>query len=885
MALGSGTRLGVYEILSLLGSGGMGEVYKARDTRLDRIVAVKVLPTPLATDPALRDRFEREARTISQLSHPNICTLHDVGHEGATDFLVLEYLEGESLEARLTKGALPLKDALAIAIQVAAALGAAHRAGVVHRDLKPGNVMLTKSGAKMLDFGLAKTAAPAVSSIAGSILPTTPPNITAQGTILGTFQYMAPEQIEGAEADVRTDIFAFGCVLFEMLTGRRAFEGKTRASLIGAILKDNPSPASDVQPGLPSALDRVVMTCLAKDPDDRRQNVRDIAVQLSWLLDERAPAALPASAGRHRWRERLAWAVAVAAVAAAVGLVTFIASRPRAAILNATEFSVFPPEKMTFNPNPTAQAISPDGRVIVFAATPSNADSALWIRPIDSLTARLLPGTEGANGPFFSPDSRSVAFFARGKLRKVDISGGPVLALADAPVNGIRLRGGAWNRGGVIVYPPNTFGGLSRVSAAGDALAPATTLDQSRHEVSHGYPCFLPDGRHFLFLASARPSEDSAVYVGSLDSNDVKLVLRTTSAALYATTGHLLFSRDGTLMAQPFDVKRFSTTGDAIPVAEHVGVFFGGVAGGVSETGTLIYRNATGRAGTQLVWMDRAGKAGLVAGPPGQYQNIALSRDEQHIAFDRSGQDTYDVWLRDLQRQITSRLTFQRSNVPVWAPDGRMVVFASSRTGTLNLYQRPSNMSAPDEVLLKLDAQPIVFPSDWSADGQFVTYYRSDPKTQLDQWVLPMEGDRKPFPLLHAEFNESQGQFSPDGKWIAYVSDESGQPEIYVQSFPTLTGKWQISSSGGSQPRWRRDGRELFYVAADRKLMAASVTLAPSFTVEATRPLFETLLPFAPPRQEYEVSADGQRFLLNLPLDTTSPPMTVVVNWNALLKK
>ena len=916
-----GARLGPYEIQSAIGAGGMGEIYRARDTRLDRTVAIKVLPAQFAADPQSRERFEREARAISQLNHPHICTLHDIGNQDGTDFLVMEYLEGETLADRLAKGALPLDQALQCAIQIADALDKAHRKGITHRDLKPGNIFLCSRGptpararhtadaggagrgryadesvnAKLLDFGLAKLRAATTSAIEGvSAAPTVSSPfgaaqggpLTGQGTILGTLQYMAPEQLEGKDAEARTDIFAFGAVVYEMLTGKRAFEGKSQASLISAIMSADPPPIASLQPLAPALLDHVVKRCLAKDPDERWQSASDVKLQLVWVA-ESGPVTAAAPVVHKSSRERIAWTVAGLALVVLVGAGTTLLTRraPSAQEIEPSEFVILPPEKASFGSDVESYAISPDGRRLVFVASGADGTSVLWVRPLDSLTARPLAGTDEARGPFWSPDGRYIGFFARGKLKTIDVAGGPAQTLADASS---LSTGGTWNREGVIVFGPGLSSPLFRVPAGGGTATPVTSLDQPRHADFHENPFFLPDGRHFLFLAvNLAQTDDQGVYVGSLDSKDVKPLLRGNSTVAYSPPGYLLFMRESTLMAQPFDVARLSTTGDAVPVAERVARFLniGGFA--VSESGTLVYRPATALQ-TQLVWVDRTGRPIGIAAPPAAYLDVALAPDDKRVVFSRFGPTGgMDVWLMDLQRRITSRFTFQPpvNNVPVWSPDGRTVAFASARNGGLDIYQRPSNASGPDEPLLKLNAPPIVFPSDWSSDGRFLAYYRGDPKTQLDIWVLPLVEERKPFPFLHAEFNESQAQFSPDGRWMAYQSDESGSPQIYVQSFPTLTGKWQISASGGSQPRWRRDGKELFYLAPDRKLMAVMVKPGAIFEAEGPRALFETALPVAELRQTYAVSADGQRFLMNAPLDAGSPPMTIVLNWTAGLKK
>jgi eukaryotic-like serine/threonine-protein kinase len=881
MALAAGARLGPYEIQSPLGSGGMGDVYRATDTRLDRTVAIKVLAASLATDRQFRDRFDREARAVSALDHPHICALYDVGEHDGTSYLVMQYLEGETLEARLTRGALPLDQALQYAIQVADALDKAHRAGIVHRDLKPGNIMLTKAGAKLLDFGLAKATAPLGAASGLSMLPTTPPGLTAQGTILGTFQYMAPEQLEGKEADARTDLFAFGAVLYEMLTGSRAFGGASHASLISAIMSSQPPPVSAAQRLSPAELDHLIARCLAKDPDDRWQSARDVELQLAWIAETPPQPSSPTARSKSPL-ERLVWALAGLALVALIAAIvtTLVARRAPAARAEPVQFAMLPPDKASFSPDLDAQAVSPDGRQIAFVASGSAGTPQLWIRPLDSMNARTLAGTEGAAHPFWSPDSRSVGFFAAGKLKRIDVEAGPPQTLADAPFP----MGGSWNGDGVILFGRAIGSPLYRVSAGGGATTPATHLDQNGI-ASHGAPSFLPDGRHFFFVAGTGPTSGS-VYVGSLDSSDVKLILRSNSAAVYSPAGYVLFLRESTLMAQRFDLETLSTRGEAVAVAEGVGRFFVAISYVVSDNGILIYRHAATQQ-TRLAWVDRSGRPQASGAPAGVYDEMSLSPDDMRVTFARPGQNGTDVWLTDLERRITSRFTFRPplNNVPIWSPDGRQIIFASARDGHLDFYQRAADASGPDELLLKVNAQPILFPSDWSADGRFLTYYRTDPKTQLDIWTLSLGGDRRPVPFLHGDFNESQGQFSPDGRWLAYVSDESGNQQVYVQSFPALGGQRQISTEGGTQPRWRRDGKELFYLAPDRKMMAVTVKTGATFDADAPRVLFQTELNVPALRQSYAVSADGQRFLLNTSADAGPPPMTVVLNWPALLKK
>ncbi len=891
MALSTGKRLGPYEVLSPAGAGGMGEVYRARDTRLDRTVAIKVLPAHLAENPDLKQRFEREARAVSSLNHPNICLLFDIGHQDGIDFLVMEYLEGETLAARLEKGALPPDQMLRSAVQIADALDKAHRQGVIHRDLKPGNIMLTKSGVKLLDFGLAK-ALPTAGIGDFSQSPTQSRPLTAEGTIVGTFQYMAPEQLEGKEVDARTDIFTFGAVLYEMATGRKAFEGKSQASLIAAIVSSDPPPISTLQPMIPqiAGLDRVVRTCLAKDPDERWQTAHDVMLELKWIAEAGSQAGVPAPlVARRKSRERFAWVTAaiLAALTVTLGVAYFrIASTETRAVRS----YILPPEKSgfaTIRPGAGPVVVSPDGRRIVFSAQ-AGGKYQLWVRALDSLTAQPLSGTENGIFPFWSADSRYIGFFAGGSLKKIDATGGPPISLCSVSQG----RGGTWNREDVIIFAPHATGGLFRVSASGGAATPLTKPDTSKRESSHRWPSFLPDGRHFLYLVQGSTGEGRTynIYVSSLDGKENTLVLRAGSNAVYAS-GHLLFVRESSLMAQPFDVKRQQVRGDAVPIAEQV-QFDGTVVRGTfsaSENGVLAYQSGgTLGGGSQFLWFTREGKQIGSVGEPAVQFSVRLSPDGQRLAteiLDPKGANA-DIWIYELKRGLRTRLTFDPAvdRIPIWAPDGSRVVFASGRKGSFDLYGKAASGAGSDELLL--ESNLIKSPTDWSRDGRFITYTSAgDPKTKADIWVLPLFADRKPFVFLQTEFNESGGQFSPDGRWMAYTSDESGRDEVYVAPFPGPGGKWQVSTAGGTRSKWRRDGKELFYLAADNKLMAAEVkTKGTSFEVGNVRPLFETHAP--PVGPVYDVSTDGRRFLVNtVASQQASSPITLVTNWTADLKK
>jgi serine/threonine protein kinase len=873
MTLPAGSRLGPYEILAAVGAGGMGEVYKARDTRLERTVAVKVLPARLSENAEFRQRFEREAKTISQLSHPHICTLHDVGHQDGVDYLVMEFLEGETLTERLAKGPLPLEQVLRYGIEIADALEKAHRQGIVHRDLKPGNVMITKGGVKLVDFGLAKLAAPSapggvVSSF--SVLPTQAgENLTAQGTILGTFQYMAPEQLESHEADARTDIFALGLVLYEMATGKKAFSGKSQASLIAAIIHTQPEPISSVQPMTPPALDRVVKTCLAKDPDDRFQTAHDVKLQLQWIAEGGSAIGLPAPlAAKRKSREKLAWALVplgAIAAAAATAFVMQLGSEPPRTV----QSTLLPPEKSTFASDVGPMALSPDGRRIAFVAT-SSGTTVLWVRPLSGSSAQPLAGTEGASFPFWSPDSRFIGFFANGKLKKIEASGGPPQTLADASTG----RGGTWNREGVILFAPTTRESIHRVSASGGEASPVTKLDVEASEFSHRWPVFLPDGRRFLYLGQTSLTGDAGrngVYSATLDGGDRKLVFNAN------------------MNARPFDPKALRFTEEAFPVAEDV-PFFAITAHAVfsaSDQGFLAYQTGSGGGRTQLTWLDRAGKPVGAIGAPGNLTAPQLSHDGRRVAISvMDSQGTGDVWIYDLERNTPTRLTFHPANdiAPVWSRDDTRIVFSTSRKSPGDLYVKDSAGTANEEPLVVSGTFKV--PSDWSPDGRVLLFQMNDARTRggWDLWTYST-ADRKATPFLQTPFNEVQPKFSPDGRWFAYVSNESGKEEVYVVPFPGPGGKWQVSTTGGRAPSWTRGGREIVYHAPGDEIMAVEVRTVPTFQAGIPQALFKTTVQ-RPPGRQFDVTPDGERFLVNLrPGDQVSDPVTLVQNWAAGRKR
>ena len=889
MPLTNGTKLGPYEIVGPLGAGGMGEVYRARDTRLDRTVAIKILPSQLSSDLVRKQRFEREAKTISSLNHPHICVLHDVGHQDGIDFLVMECVEGDTLAKRLEKGPLPLEQVLKYGAQIADALDKAHRSGVVHRDLKPGNVMLTAAGAKLLDFGLAKTidAAPATNL---ETLATTSKPLTGEGTIVGTFQYMSPEQLEGKEADARSDIFSLGAVIYEMATGQKAFSGKSQASLIAAILAAEPAPIARLQPMAPPALERAVKTCLAKDPDERWQTAHDLKLQLQWIAEGGSLAGVPVPIiTRRKNRELVLASAAMAAVVAAVFFGVLYWSRaPQNTRTVRSYIKAMPNSSFLFTGPPSGFALSPDGLRVAYVAQNAEGKAMLWVRPLDSLQAHALEGTQEATFPFWSPDSRYIGFFADEKLKKIEASGGPPLPLCDA----VGARGGTWNQDGVILFAPITNGTIQRVPAAGGATTPVTTLDPSKGETTHRWPHFLPDGRHFLYVAGTpfglKENPTNTIVMGTLDSKERKVLMHTHSGAIYAS-GHILFLRSNTLMAQPFDTKRLELTGDAFPVADPVQeqetILLGEFS--ASEDGMLAYLEGTSGANHELIWVDRNGKrSGEV---PGQdaYLDPRISPDGKKLAF-TLGSPGFDIWSYDIVRGAKTRLTFgsasaQANLYEVWSRDGQRIAYSSVRGGKYGFYAKSADGSGSEEVLLEGSSQ-LRYVGDWSPDGKSLAYQEAGQgKTTIQ--ILPLNGEQKPYTFLQSQFAEILPVFSPDGKWVAYCSNESGEMKVYVVPFPGPGGKWQVSPRGGYAPRWRRDGKELFYISSDNKVMAAEVNgSGSSFVVGNITQLFETRVvrvgigPF-------DVTADGQRFVIAYEPGESTAAITLVTNWNAELRK
>ncbi len=893
MPLASGSRLGPYEIVSPLGSGGMGVVYRARDTKLNREVALKVLPDLFARDPERLARFQREAEVLASLNHPNIAQIHGLEESGGVRALVMELVEGPTLAERLRyvgralsgppvkpgpKGpGLPLEEALAIAKQIADALEAAHEKGIVHRDLKPANIKVKDDGVvKVLDFGLAKYRAGWAGGAgeaggAGSSNSPTMMPVSMPGAILGTAGYMAPEQAKGQTTDHTADVWAFGCVLYEMLTGRAVFEGQTVSEILSEVLKAEPDwrrlPADT-----PEGIRRLLRRCLQKDRKERLKHIGDARIE---ILDARSEPPIDAHLVKRasRSRERLAWASAFALAALIAVLLGVRALRPA---------STAPEARLEVNTPPTRDpslAISPDGLKIVFAAR-SAGQSQLWLRSLDSPSARLLAGTERASSPFWSPDSRSIGFFADTKLKRTDIDGGSVRALAassPAPL------GGAWNRDGTIVFSTSPGKPIFRISAKGGEPS-ATTRFELPQQGSHSSPQFLPDGRHFLFFVTGS-AEARGVYIGQLDGLDTRRLLDADAPAAYAAAGHLLFIREGRLLAQIFDPERLELRGDPFLIAEHV---TGGTRLSASAAGPIAYRTPSADNGQrQLVWVDRSGREiEKVVYPDTAAQGPSLSHDGRRVAVFRFANGNMDIWSYETGRRAWDRITFDSGDdiYPLWSPDDSRIVFGSRR-GEMNLYRKLLSAPPGSEELLLSTSQPK-FPMDWSPDGRFLLYDSLDPKRGMDVWVLPLEGDRKPFKVVQTDFNERLAQFSPDGKWIAYQSDKTGRFEIYVQPFPGPGGDSRVSIDGGAQVRWNPSGKELFYIAADDRLIAVPIRFVSNGkTVDLGTPLglFATNVgstAINTNRQQYMVSPNGQSFVMNsVPEEASASPITVILNW------
>jgi Tol biopolymer transport system component/tRNA A-37 threonylcarbamoyl transferase component Bud32 len=894
MTLAAGTKIGAYEIDSLLGAGGMGEVYRANDARIGRAVALKVLPEKFFEDEDSRARFEREARTLASLNHPGIATLYSFeevpgsSSSATRHVLVMELIEGETLASRLVKGPLAVAQVISTGGQIADALEGAHRQGIVHRDLKPGNVMLTKSGVKLLDFGLAKTLAPQAQPSGLTSMPTMAPpqHLTQQGTILGTFQYMAPEQLEGGEADARSDIFSFGAVLYEMATGKKAFDGKSQASLIGAILKDSPPPISSIAPMAPPALDRLIATCLSKDPEDRLQTAHDVKLQLQWVGEGGSQAGLPAPvAARRKHREKLAWALAAAAAAAA--LVFAIGFARRAPRVSSPIFAAIPLPEKTFV---ESIALSPDGRTLAFTAGKAGAQPGLWIRTLGSPAARQVAGAEEASFPFWSPDSRFIGYFTQGSLKKIDPSGGPPLTVCEAA----RGIGGAWSREGTIVFAPEPTSPLFRVPAAGGKPEPVTRLDASLHVTAHRYPVFLPDGRHFLYMAANLSGNTgdpaNSIRVGSLDGKTDKAVVAGVASNPSFVAGFLLYPSEGALLAVKIDPARLEVQGDAVPVAQRLNGsnWYGYVQFTASDD--LLLSTPAFANPSQLAWFDRNGRPAGTIGEPGLWVGPRLSPDGRRIAVGMLdlGRDTSDIWLFAAAGGAGTKFVFGNgSNVsPVWAPTADRLLFGTDRKSKgarSDLWTKSLDGSAEEVFLESPDSR---WPEDWSPDGRSLSLNSAPAQGKRNNqlWIAETAGERKVRPFA-TEANYQEGsRFSPGGRWLAFASDESGRFEVYVRPFPGPGGRWQISTAGGSQPHWRRDGKELAFLTPENKLMAVPISTTSGF--HAGPPALLFAIHPSLHGAAYDATGDHQRFLVNtVPDEQGSPPLSLLVHWTRLLEK
>jgi len=883
MSLSPGQKLGSYEIVSQAGAGGMGEVYQARDPRLDRTVAIKVLPERVADSTDLRERFNREAKAISSLNHPNICILHDIGHEEDRDFLVMEYLEGETLADRLTSGAIPINETLKIAIQIADALDSAHRQGLVHRDLKPGNVMLTRDGAKLLDFGLAKLTIDEgkPDSLSGLTL-TTP--LTMDGTLIGTMQYMSPEQLEGKEADARSDIFAFGALLYEMATGKRPFEGTSQASLIASVLKEEPAAVSVMQPMVPPMLDQAISQCLEKDADNRWQTAGDLKRALMWVQNGGSQVGIPAPVvKKKRTRERVQWGLIAALFLVAAALGGFFWKSTQVEVPVIRTAIPLPHKAVLATIAGGSMEISPDGTKVAFVARDSvGGELKLWVRPINAMTSLPLPGTEGAQFPFWSHDSRYLAYFADNKLMKVLATGGPTLTISSAQSG----RGGTWNQEDLILFTPTYEDVIYRVPAAGGEAVAVTVLDSTMGDYTHRWAHFLPNGRDFLFFARTQGDgggEKDAICVASLDKPGFQRIISAKSNPIFAEN-RVLYVRDGVLMAHPFDAGKLELNGDAVPLTEGVAYVRGWSHGvfSASNNGRLVFREGQVSSGAQLTIFDLEGDVMEVLGVQEAQTSFAVSHDNTRVAVSIMDQTTtnMDIWIWDLDRGIRNRLTFDSGLdlTPVWSPDDSLIAYTSRREENPGLYIKAANGAGNERLVWPVEHNILV--RDWSSDGRYIACSSMTPQGP-DIMIIPLDPDQEPFAFMQTiNFGEWDPVFSPDGRWLAFSSDESTEEQVYVAPFPGPGGKWQVSVDQGDRPAWTPDGRTIFYLDNEDRINSADVeTSGAALNIGQVKMRFS--VNGQRPSNVFCLMDGGQRVMVNqAPLGGDASLVVLVQNWN-----
>jgi len=901
VALAPGTRLGVYEVIAQIGAGGMGEVYRARDTKLNRDVALKILPEAFTLDADRIARFRREAQVLASLNHPNIAAIYGFEDSGSTHALVLELVEGPTMADRIAKGPIPLDEALPIAKQIAEALEAAHEHGIIHRDLKPANIKLRDDGTvKVLDFGLAKALEPASHvrpDLSNRPTITTPAMMTGVGTILGTAAYMSPEQARGKATDRRADIWAFGCVLFEMLTGTRPFDGEDTTATLARIIEREPEWRA-LPTATPAVVRSLIARCLKKDPALRLRDIADGRFQIEEALSNLS-GSIAGTSTVGNYRQWSGWIAA----ALFLGITLFLTLR---APVNYTSlssgepisFQVFPPDKTVFSVainttvNVPSFALAPDGHALVFSAEVPGGRSMLWVRPLDDVSSRQLAGTEDAQDPLWSPDSRWIGFFAEGKLKKVPAAGGAVQVISATATD---VRGGAWGPDDGVLFGSGTAP-IVRVSASGGTTTPVTVLDAARQEGTHRYPYVLPDGHHFLYSVLGAKQDQNGVYVGSLDGKTKRLTVHVNTSAVYAPPGYLLFVDGDSLLGQDFDAERLDLKGQPFLVAEHVGrtsAFMSAVS--ASRTQRIAYAGTISQRG-RLMWMDRKGTVlSSASAAEGDYTDFRLSPDETRLAASLVDPrtNTIDIWLTDLTRGSTSRVASGSllAASALWSSDGTQLVFRANKNGIIEFYRRSAAGGGNERAVLSFDTYRAVelsqnlIPTDWSPDGKYIVFSAPGQGSANDLWLLPLGKEGQTAKFIASPAEDLHGNFSPDGRLMAYTSNESGKYEIYVETVPRSDRKWPVSTSGGYEPRWRADGREIYYLSEDRKLMAVSVGAGPSFGIP--QPLFQTHVPegVTANRTHYVPSRDGQRFLVNMATDAVASPITVVLNWTAGLKK